>query len=137
LVFRLPARNARGRTVFSNDKRFFVCLKSTKTTIAKSHRLLFANNSFHWNEGDEGYVASFDKSFFSRKIWGLLQSKNFFKKDTYLYFDLDDECVVQLSKIFDNMCGTLNSPYIYKYDLLRNYMFEIIHLTLKKSSGVV
>lgn len=46
-------------------------------------------------------------------------------------FELTDEDLVEIQSVFEKMHREINSDYAYKYDLLRNYVMELIHLGQK------
>ncbi|MEC5144212.1 helix-turn-helix transcriptional regulator [Chitinophaga sp. 212800010-3] len=46
-------------------------------------------------------------------------------------FELTDEQAVRVEGIFGHMLEEMQSDYVYKYDVLRNYVLELIHFALK------
>ncbi|QHV93884.1 helix-turn-helix domain-containing protein [Spirosoma endbachense] len=78
-----------------------------------------------------GYFCIFKEAFFTEKIRGSLNELPMFVtggKPTYLLDERQDEHV---SAIFQRMMGEISSDYRFKYDLLRNYVMELIHYALK------
>ena len=54
-----------------------------------------------------------------------------FKIDSYPVFQLSDSEADEMSLIFNKIHKEINSEYVYKYDLIRNYLAEIIHFGQK------
>ncbi|QIP14573.1 AraC family transcriptional regulator [Spirosoma aureum] len=78
-----------------------------------------------------GYFCIFKEAYFTEKIRGSLNELPMFVmggKPTYLLDERQDEHV---SGIFKRMLGEISSDYRFKYDLLRNYVTELIHYALK------
>ncbi len=46
-------------------------------------------------------------------------------------FEITDEQASQVKEIFDRMKSEFNSNYKYKYDSIRNQIFELLHFALK------
>jgi AraC family transcriptional activator of pobA len=63
--------------------------------------------------------------------FGNLDQYNIFQPKGTHVFSLDDDQIKHIDGIFQKMWAELNSDYIYKNDVLRNYIFEIIHFALK------
>ncbi len=57
----------------------------------------------------------------------MLDELPLFRPGGYPVFQLADEQVDELAYIFRKMANELASTYAYKYDLLRNYVLELIH----------
>ncbi|WP_039867328.1 AraC family transcriptional regulator [Pedobacter sp. BAL39] len=45
--------------------------------------------------------------------------------------DLNDEDAAKVMELFQRMFAEISSDYVYKYDVLRNQVFELIHVGLK------
>lgn len=78
-----------------------------------------------------GFFCIFKEAFFTQKIRGSVHELPMFSaggKPSYLLNTSQDEHVSQL---FVKMIDEMNSDYQYKYDLLRNYVTELIHYALK------
>jgi len=78
-----------------------------------------------------GYFCIFTESFFIEKIRGSLSDLPMFSqggKPAYLLNEVQDKVV---SEIFDKMLAEISSDYVFKYDLLRNYVTELTHYALK------
>jgi AraC-like DNA-binding protein len=78
-----------------------------------------------------GMFCIFTEAFFTEKIRTSLTELPMFApagKPTYILNDQQDK---EVSAIFDKMFDEIKSDYAYKYDLLRNYVTELIHYALK------
>lgn len=76
-----------------------------------------------------GYFCIFDDAFIRR--FGNINEYAVFHPQGNHVFDLQDEQVETVSKIFKKMFEEINSNYAYKYDVLRNLAFELIHFAMK------
>ncbi|MGF7039675.1 hypothetical protein [Mucilaginibacter lappiensis] len=113
------------------DKQFYICLKLS-VTFAKPPTLVFCRSGdLEWDDQDMGYVISFDKSFFTKGVWCKFEGIDLFKERNPINIELDEADVLTLAPIFDKICGSMDSTYLYKYDLVRTYLFQIIHLSIK------
>ncbi|MFD2932668.1 helix-turn-helix domain-containing protein [Spirosoma flavum] len=97
--------------------------------------LVFTNPMipYHWeiiSEKQSGYICIFTEAFFNR--FGSIKD--------YPVFQFADAAVIPLSaaetplfkELFLRMFNELHSDYVYKYDLLRNMLMEVIHAAQKK-----
>ena len=76
-----------------------------------------------------GIFCIFNQAFFQN--FGNLSQYNIFQPKGTHVFNLDDNQVSYINDVFQKMNAELNSDYIYKNDVLRNHIFEIIHFALK------
>jgi AraC family transcriptional regulator, transcriptional activator of pobA len=79
-----------------------------------------------------GMFCIFTESFFTETTKISLKELPMFAhggKPTYI---LTPEQDADVSSIFNKMLDEINSDYIYKYDLLRNYITELTHYALKR-----
>jgi hypothetical protein len=79
-----------------------------------------------------GLRCVFSKSFFADPA--KLDALPMYKEGgrSYALNERQDQYV---SAVFARMLEEVDSEYAYKYDLLRNYILEVIHFTLKSLSG--
>lgn len=97
------------------------------------HALLFATPKvpYHYIPQDDrqsGYFCIFTEEFLIRNKSGVvLNDLPIFKPGGYPIFHLTDQNSNQLALIFEKMYNELSSDYSFKYDLLRNYVLELIH----------
>lgn len=95
--------------------------------------LLFATPKvpYHWrpqNMNLSGYFCVFTDEFLARTKSGVvLDELPIFKPGGHPVFELVDDDVQEISLLFKRMQKEMASDYIYKYDLLRNYVLELIH----------
>lgn len=105
--------------------------------------LIFFNphTPFGWKPlGPEqpGFFCLFKKEFLQADDRSeSLQQSPFMKIDSNPVFFLDDTQLSYISDIFNRMLGEIRSDYIYKYDLLRNYLHLIIHEALKMTPSAI
>jgi AraC family transcriptional activator of pobA len=132
--------------MFYNRKSFFkiaLLVGSTKVKYAditldvKENGLLFADPSVPYQYIDEdledgGYFCIFSADFlFNKKSEILPDALPVFKTDHYPVFNITSDDKKLLSIIFEKMCKEINSDYVYKYDLIRAYVTELIHFGQK------
>ena len=95
--------------------------------------LLFATPKIPYNwlpQDDEqhGYFCIFTHDFLIQHKSGVaLDQLPIFQPGGYPIFQLSDAEAAELSTLFRKMHEELSSDYAYKYDLLRNYVLELIH----------
>jgi AraC family transcriptional activator of pobA len=105
-----------------------------KTIDIDKQVLLFANPQipYAWEQVDEqqtGFFCVFTEEFFHQ--FGNLKDYPAFKPNGTPIFVIDDEQVKQVSAIYLRMFEELASDYTYKYDVLRNLVFELVHFAMK------
>jgi AraC family transcriptional regulator, transcriptional activator of pobA len=81
------------------------------------------------SDNQSGYFCLFTESFFRQ--FGHFREYPLFQPGSVPVFALDDGQAAAVGAIFEKMLTELNSDYAYKYDVLRNLVFEIVHLALK------
>lgn len=95
--------------------------------------LLFATPKvpYHWIPQDDdqsGYFCIFTDDFLTKNKSGVvLDDLPIFQPGGYPIFQLNDEASEEIRSIFLKMTKELASDYAYKYDLIRNYVLELIH----------
>ena len=104
-----------------------------KVINIEKNALLFASPKvpYHWLPLDDqqgGYFCIFTDDFLIRQKSGVvLDELPIFKPNGYPVFELSEEQAEEIEAIFKKMSKDLSSDYAYKYDLLRNYVLELIH----------
>ncbi len=84
------------------------------------------NNSSH-----SGYICLFNKSFINKYFKDALISKALlFDNEEIPLYDLTALQLDFLSQMFEQMMLDINSDYLYKFELLQNYLCIMIHYTL-------
>jgi AraC family transcriptional activator of pobA len=96
--------------------------------------LFFANPQipYNWEQIDEnqtGFFCIFTDAFFSQ--YGNLKEYPLFQPGGNPIVPISKELADSLKTIYLKMFDEINSDYAFKYDVLRNLVFEIIHLALK------
>jgi AraC family transcriptional regulator, transcriptional activator of pobA len=100
--------------------------------IAES-ALLFATPRipYHWLPQDHnqtGMFCIFTADFLAKNNTGvILDELPIFKPGELPVFQLSQEAVTELEYIFRKMLKEIAGDYVYKYDLLRNLLLEVIH----------
>ncbi len=104
-----------------------------KVIDIEKNALLFATPKvpYHWIPQDadqSGYFCVFTDEFLIKNKSGvMLDDLPIFRANGYPVFQLSDAEAGDISIIFNKMHKELASDYAYKYDLLRNYVLELIH----------
>jgi AraC family transcriptional activator of pobA len=82
-------------------------------------------------EDPKGFFCIFKEAFFTERIRGGIKDLPMFiagNKPSYALNQTQDKFVMQ---IFEKMIDEIKSDYVFKYDLIRNYIMEMIHYALK------
>lgn len=104
-----------------------------KVIEIEDYALLFATPKvpYHYVPQDtnqSGHFCIFTEEFMTRTKSGIvLDELPIFQPGGYPVFRITKEDKEELSAIFSKMHKELTSDYEYKYDLLRNYLMELIH----------
>lgn len=85
----------------------------------------------HITEDRRGFFCIFTEAFFSEKLKRRLSDLPMFALTAKPVYDLSDEQGEHVSTFFVKMLNEINSDYAFKYDLIRNYVSELIHYALK------
>lgn len=108
-----------------------------KTIDIKKSALLFATPRIPYNyipqdEQQAGHFCIFTTDFLMPNKGGVvLDELPIFRPGGYPIFELTAEDKKELSSIFLKMHREIASNYAYKYDLIRNYVLELIHFGQK------
>ncbi len=104
-----------------------------KVIDIEKNALLFATPKvpYHWIPQDprqDGHFCVFTDAFLVKNKSGVvLDELPIFKAGGYPVFQIDDEEADELAATFRKMKKEIASDYAFKYDLLRNYVVELIH----------
>lgn len=104
-----------------------------KVIEIEKNALLFATPKIPYNyvpqdENQLGYFCIFtDEFLIPTKSGVVLDDLPIFQPGGYPIFQLKDGEIEDITYIFKKMHKELSSDYAYKYDLLRNYVLELIH----------
>lgn len=104
-----------------------------KVIEIEKNALLFATPKvpYHWLPLDEkasGQFCIFTGEFLTKSKSGIeLDDLPIFKSGGYPVFQISDAEAKEVEILFAKMQKEINSDYEFKYDLLRNYVIELIH----------
>jgi len=108
-----------------------------KVIDIEKNALLFATPKipYHYvpqDDNQHGFFCIFTQDFLlPGKSGVVLDELPIFKPGSYPIFELTEIEVEELNSLFSKMYRELGSDYVYKYDLLRNYVMELIHFGQK------
>lgn len=108
-----------------------------KTVLIKKQGILFATPKIPYrytpqSKEQSGFFCVFTKDFVSKSKTGFLWDDfPIFQPKSDFVFQLTDPQYEELEAIFKKMDTEISSDYPFKYDLLRNYIIELIHLGQK------
>src|SRR5688572_8611182 len=108
-----------------------------KTVLIDKQGILFATPKIPYRytpqaKEQKGFFCVFTKEFLSRSKTGLLIDElPIYQPHSDFVYQLNDEQYQEMEVIFKKMDAELSSDYAFKYDLLRNYVFELIHTAQK------
>lgn len=136
-----------GKSVMPYDRRAYYKISlirgknraeyADKVIEIEKQALLFATPKIPYNylpqdSNQSGQFCVFTAEFLSKSKSGIsLDELPIFTSDGYPIFQLSDEEVLEVELIFNKMQKEINSNYAYKYDLIRNYVTELIHFGQK------
>lgn len=109
---------------------------ANKTLEVKGPTLMFFNPMVPYTceqltENLSGYFCIFREAFLTEHFRGGIKEFPMFVPGGTPGYTLTEEMTEQVSQVFEKMLEEMKSDYVYKYDLIRNYIMEIIHLALK------
>jgi AraC-like DNA-binding protein len=111
-----------------------------KTIEIEKQAILFANPHIPYNweyleEEQSGYFCVFTEAFFSQ--FGKIKDYPVFKPGGNPIFFLNDEDLVKVKGIFLRIMDEIRTDYLYKYDLIRALVIELIHTAQKMQPATV
>jgi AraC family transcriptional regulator, transcriptional activator of pobA len=104
-----------------------------KTVLIEKQGILFATPKIPYrytpqSKEQKGFFCVFTKEFLSKSKTGLLIDElPIYQPSSDFVYQLNDEQYQEIEVIFKKMDAELSSDYAFKYDLLRNYVLELIH----------
>jgi AraC family transcriptional activator of pobA len=110
-----------------------------KTVQIEKQGILFATPKIPYrytpqDANQNGYFCVFTKDFLSKSKTGILVDDfSVFSPKSEFIYEVDDTQYKELEAIFIKMIQELSSDYAFKYDLLRNYVIELLHTGQKLS----
>jgi AraC family transcriptional regulator, transcriptional activator of pobA len=78
-----------------------------------------------------GFMLAFSGSFFTNGLVSSLNELPMFEKDANPVYPLTHELGIRVAGVFGRMIKEKDSAYVFKNDLLKNYIIELTHLALK------
>ena len=137
------AKKLKDKPVMPYNKRTYykISLITGKNTAEYADKVIEIDESalvfatpkvpYHWITKDEhqkGYFCVFTDEFLTRNKSGVvIDDLPIFQPGGLPIFQLSIEQRIEIEDIFLKMNKELSSEYVFKYDLLRNYVLEIIH----------
>jgi AraC-like DNA-binding protein len=105
-----------------------------QTIDIEKQALFFANPQipYNWeycNEEQSGFFCIFTETFFNH--FGNVKEYPVFKPGGNPIYFLTDEEFEPVKNIYLKIFEEINSDYLYKYDVIRTLVFELIHLAMK------
>ena len=113
-----------------------------KVIQIKENALLFATPKvpYHWvpeDENQSGSFCVFTDTFLIKEKSGInLDAMPIYMSGGYPVFEISDEVADEINLIFNKMKRDIVSEYPYKYDLIRNYVLELIHYGQKMQPSI-
>lgn len=99
----------------------------------KQKGILFASPKIPYrytprNDNQSGYFCVFTADFMDKSKTAInIDSLPIFNSKGDFIYQINDEQYAEIEQIFLKMNNEINSDYAFKYDLLRNYVTELIH----------
>lgn len=115
-------------------------LYADKEIEVQNHALVFTNPQipYSWENRDRitsGFFCIFDQDFFHQ--YGNLNQYPIFQPNGNHVFELSKEQFSFLQDLYVRMFKEINSDYVYKYDVLRTIVYEIVHFALKMQPSAI
>jgi len=107
-----------------------------KSIPVSGNTLLFFNPQVPYTydpltSGTSGYFCVFKDEFFKENLRLNLSELPVFAAGSQPVFGLDEEQTNEVKSIFQKIISEFDSDYRYKYELIRNYVSELIYLAMK------
>lgn len=105
-----------------------------RTIVSGHYALMFSNPMIPYNferlsEDQSGVFCIFTEDFFSQ--YGAIREYPIYKPGNTLVYILSEAQMNEAESIFSKMFEELNTDYVYKYDVIRGLVFNLIHLAMK------
>lgn len=104
-----------------------------KVISIQQNALLFATPKvpYHWIPEDpeqSGSFCVFTEDFFIKdKSYYNLEDLPIFQPGSVPVFEIDNNLAEEIESLFNKIKKEIDSDYVFKYDLIRNYVMELIH----------
>lgn len=111
-----------------------------KAIQVQKQALSFSNPQipYKWEHLDgirDGVYCVFNSRFFHQ--FGNFKDYEVFQPNGNHVFELTDDQVDQIQEVFDKIHSEFESGYKYKFDTIRNHIFEILHFALKLEPSTI
>lgn len=145
-VFRIEDRIASNTTSTTYIRRDFFKIMlfsgsnvfhyGDKSIPVIGHTLLFFNPKVPYTydalaPDTKGSFCVFKEEFFQESFRLNLSELPLFSVGSYPVFKLSDEEYMEINTIFEKIITTIEKDYIYKYELIKSYVSELIFLALQ------
>jgi len=78
-----------------------------------------------------GFSCLFNVAYLSEKMQSILHALPMFRKGASPVYSLNAVQVERFRRLFEQMLEEVNNNYAFKYELLGNYLAELLHQVLK------
>lgn len=107
-----------------------------KTLEISGPTLMFFNPSVPYvfapiSDNLTGFFCIFKESFFTEHLRTRIKDLPMFMPGNKPSYSLNQQQSTEISNVFRKMLEEIGSDYQFKYDLIRNYIMEIVHYALK------
>ncbi|MEH6305561.1 helix-turn-helix transcriptional regulator [Olivibacter sp. CPCC 100613] len=107
-----------------------------KSIPVNGNTLLFFNpqlpyTSEPFTPENKGYFCVFKDEFFKTSLRINLNDLPLFSANTQPIFALDEIQFQQIKAIFEKICSEIASNYVFRYELIKGYVNELIYLAIK------
>lgn len=145
-VFRLEDCHGPGKTPVQYSRRDYYKIAlmhgrhvyhyADKSVEVNGSSLIFFNPNVPYTfqsltEDATGFFCIFKEAFFTERLRGGIRDMPMFVPGNKPSYTLNKTQDKNVSGIFEKMIEEIRSDYVYKYDLIRNYIMEMMHYALK------
>ncbi|MEQ8534994.1 MAG: helix-turn-helix transcriptional regulator [Imperialibacter sp.] len=105
-----------------------------KTVEVKNAALAFANPMIPYNwerlsDNQTGYFCVFTEEFFTN--FGAIRDDPIFQPGSTPSYEVDPADIEEINRFYLQMIEEINSDYVYKYDLIKTLVIQLIHKAIK------
>lgn len=107
---------------------------ATKVVPIKEHALVFSNPQIPYKCQYLERIKGGCYCILNKPFYNTIQSINkysVFRPEGDHIFELTTEAAQEVARVFDKMFDEIESNYIYKNDVLRNLVLELVHFAMK------
>jgi len=112
------------------------CHYANKSITLDGSTLLFFNPvvPYQFERLDDhatGFFCLFKEAFFIENLRNGIHDLPMFRRDGRVVYSLNEKQDEEVATLFEKMLDEVHTDYRFKYDLLRNLVFELIHFARK------